>query len=128
MIATLAARKYVQVAFEIPAAMVDDAAAVLVAQGALGCAVGGDHRSAHRHATLELKAYFERLSRPRLATIRRAMAAAGMLARPGSTPPRQLIADPGWATRMDGSFRAAAGGPPPADRSAMELATSLRAG
>jgi ribosomal protein L11 methyltransferase len=97
-IATRAARNYVQVAFEIPATMIDDAAAMLVAQGALGCAVGGDHRSAHRHATLKLQAYFERLSRSGLAAIRRTMAAAGMLARPGMTPPRQTIADPGWAT------------------------------
>lgn len=97
-IATGAARNYVSVAFEIPAAMVDDAAGMLVAEGALGCAVGGDHRSAHRHATLELQAYFERLSRLRLAAIRRAMAAAGMLARPARTPARRLIEDPGWAT------------------------------
>lgn len=96
--ATRAARTYVRVAFEIPAAMVDDAAAMLVIQGALGCAVGGDHRSAHRHATLELQAYFEHLSRARLAAIRRAMAAGGMLARPDRTPLRQTVADPGWAT------------------------------
>ena len=97
-IATRAARNYVQVAFEIPAAMVDDAAGMLVAEGAMGCAVGGDHRSAHRHATLELQAYFDRLGRSRLAAIRHAMAAAGMLARPDRTPRRQLIEDPGWAT------------------------------
>ena len=97
-IATRAARNYVQVAFEIPAAMVDDAAGMLVAEGAMGCAVGGDHRSAHRHATLELQAYFDRLGRSRLAAIRHAMAAAGMLARPGRTPRRQPIEDPGWAT------------------------------
>jgi ribosomal protein L11 methyltransferase len=97
-IAKLTACKYVQVAFEIPAAMVDEAAAMLVAEGAMGCAVGGDYRSAHRHPTFELRAYFERLSRARLASIRRAMAAGGMLALRGQTPPRQLIADPGWAT------------------------------
>ncbi|MGA8058845.1 MAG: 50S ribosomal protein L11 methyltransferase [Candidatus Binataceae bacterium] len=97
-IATRAARKYVQVAFEIPAAMVDDAAGMLVAEGAMGCAVGGDHRSAHRRATLELQAYFDRLGRSRLAAIRHAMAAAGMLARPDRTLRRQLIEDPGWAT------------------------------
>jgi ribosomal protein L11 methyltransferase len=96
--ATGATRHYVQVAFEIPAAMVDDAAGMLVAEGALGCAVGGDHRNAHRHATLELQAYFERLSRLRLAAIRRAMAAAGMLARPARPPARRRIEDPGWAT------------------------------
>jgi len=95
---TRAARNYVRVAFEIPAAMADDAAGLLVEQGALGCAVGGDNRSAHRHTTLEVQAYFERLSRTRLVAIRRAMAAAGMLARPGRTPDRQIIADPGWAT------------------------------
>ena len=97
-IATRAARNYVQVAFEIPAAMVDDAAGMLVAEGAMGCAVGGDHRSAHRRATLELQAYFDRLGRSRLAAIRRAMTAAGMLARPDRTLRRQLIEDPGWAT------------------------------
>ena len=96
--ATPAARKYVQVVFQTPAAMVDDAAAMLVAEGALGCAVGGDHRSAHRHATLELQAFFERLSRARLAAIRRALAAAGMLAVDGRTPLRQAVTDPGWAT------------------------------
>jgi len=95
---TRAASNYVRVAFEIPAAMVDDAAGMLVAEGAMGCAVASDNRSAHRRATLELQAYFERLSRSRLAAIRRAMAATGMLARPGRTPTRQLIADPGWAT------------------------------
>jgi ribosomal protein L11 methyltransferase len=97
-IATHAGRNYVRVVFETPAAMVDDAAALLIAEGALGCAVGGDHRSAHRRATLELQAYFERLSQSQLATIRHAMAATGMLARPRRSPHRQVIADPGWAT------------------------------
>jgi ribosomal protein L11 methyltransferase len=97
-IALRAARNYVRIAFEVPAAMVDDAAGMLFAEGAMGCAVSGDHRSAHRHATLELQAYFDRLGRSRLAAIRQAMTAAGMLARPGRTPRRQLIADPGWAT------------------------------
>jgi ribosomal protein L11 methyltransferase len=97
-IATPAGRNYVRVAFETPAAMVDDAAALLVAQGALGCAVAGDHRGAHRQTTLELQAYFERLSGPRLTAIRRTLAATGMLARPTRAPRRQVIADPGWAT------------------------------
>lgn len=103
-IATSAARKYVQVAFATPAAMVDDAAALLVAHGALGCTVGGDHRSAHRHATLEVEAFFNRLSRPRLAAIRRTMAAAGMLALPGRMPRRRIVADPGWATAWKDRF------------------------
>ncbi len=97
-IATRAARSYVRVAFEIPAAMADDAAGLLVEQGALGCAVGGDYRSAHRHSTLEVQAYFEKLTALRLASIRRTLAAAGMLALHDGTPDRDTIDDPGWAT------------------------------
>src|SRR5260370_14491223 len=100
-----AARNYVRIAFEVPAAMVDDAAGMLVAEGAMGCAVGGDHRSAHRHATLELQAYFDRLGGSRLAAVRRAMTAAGMLARPGPTPPHQVIAESGRADAMMERFR-----------------------
>lgn len=92
------ARSYVRVSFRTPAAMADDAAALLVAHGALGCAVDGDHRSAHRRATLGLQAYFERLSLAKLGTIRRAMASAGMLARRARAPRRTRIADSGWAT------------------------------
>lgn len=97
-VATRAARSYVRVAFEIPAAMADDAAGLLVEQGALGCAVGGDYRSAHRHSTLEVQAYFEKLTALRLASIRRTLAAAGMLALHDGTPDRDTIDDPGWAT------------------------------
>ena len=97
-IATRAARSYVRVAFEIPAAMADDAAGLLVELGALGCAVGGDYRSAHRHSTLEVQAYFEKLTALRLASIRRTLAAAGMLALHEGTPDRDTIDDPGWAT------------------------------
>lgn len=103
-IATRAAATYVRVAFEVPAAMVDDAAGMLVAEGAMGCAVGGDHRGAHRRATLELQAYFERLSRARLTAIGRALAAAGMLARSDRAPSRRSIADPGWATAWKDRF------------------------
>jgi ribosomal protein L11 methyltransferase len=84
--------------------MVDDAAALLIAEGALGCAVGGDHRSAHRHATLELQAYFERLSRSRMGAIKRALAATGMLADTSRAPDRRIIADPGWATAWKDRF------------------------
>lgn len=103
-IRTPAARNYVRVAFKTPAAMVDDAAGLLVALGALGCSVAGDHRTAHSRSTLELQAYFDRLSASRLAAVRRTMAAAGMLARPSRAPHRQLIADPGWATAWRDRF------------------------
>jgi ribosomal protein L11 methyltransferase len=95
---TRAGRTYVRVTIAVPAAMVDDAAGMLVAKGAMGCAVAGDNRSAHRHATLEVQAYFERLSRARLLSIRRSMAAAGMLARPARAATSRRITDPGWAT------------------------------
>jgi ribosomal protein L11 methyltransferase len=101
---TSAARQYVQVVFATPAAAVDDAAALLVAQGALGCVVGGDHRSAHRRAALTLNAYFDHLSRPRLAAIRRAMAAAGMLADSGRALSPRIVVDPGWATAWKNRF------------------------
>lgn len=98
------ARSYVRVAFTTPAAMADDAAGLLVAHGALGCAVRGDHRITSRRATVGLEAYFERLSPARLRAIRRAMAAAGMLVRTRSAPRRQAIADPGWATAWKERF------------------------
>lgn len=97
-------RSYVRVAFRTPAAMADDAAGLLVAHGALGCAVGGDHRVASRRSTVGLEAYFERLSPARLRAIRRAMAAAGMLARAERAPRCQRIADPGWATAWKKRF------------------------
>src|SRR4029077_20509095 len=53
---------------------------------------------AHRHATLELQAYFDRLGGSRLTAIRRAMTAAGLRARPAGTLRGQFIADPGGAT------------------------------
>ncbi len=97
-------RSYVRVAFRTPSAMADDAAGLLVAHGALGCAVGGDHRIASRRATVGLEAYFERLTPTCLRAIRRAMAAAGMLARAERAPRRQRITDPGWATAWKKRF------------------------
>jgi ribosomal protein L11 methyltransferase len=104
-------RSYVRVAFRTPAAMADDAAGLLVAHGALGCAVGGDHRIANRRATVGLDAYFERLSPARLRAIRRAMAAAGMLVRAERAPRRVRIADPGWATAWKERFAPLSVGP-----------------
>lgn len=82
--------------------MADDAAGLLIAHGALGCAVGGDHRV--RRATVALEAYFEKLSPARLRAIGRAIAAAGMLAHAERAPCREPIADPGWATAWKEHF------------------------
>jgi ribosomal protein L11 methyltransferase len=97
-------RGYVRVVFRTPAAMADDAAGLLAAHGALGCAVDGDNRTASRRATVGLEAYFERLSPTRLRTISSAMASAGMLARAARTPCPERIADPGWATAWKERF------------------------
>ncbi len=101
-VATQTGRKYVRVLFKVPAAMTDEAAGMLVGAGALGCAVGGDHRRSHGRAVHELEAYFDSMKPARLAAIRRALAAAGMLAQPERAPRTRTIADPGWA----GAWRA----------------------
>ena len=103
-VATQIGRKYVRVLFKVPAAMTDEAAGLLVGAGALGCAVVGDHRSSHRRANHEVEAYFESLRPARLAAIRRAMAAAGMLAEAARAPAPRIVADPGWATAWRARF------------------------
>jgi ribosomal protein L11 methyltransferase len=97
-------QSYVRVAFTTPAAIADEAAGVLVAHGALGCAVSGDHRVAGRRTTVGLEAYFEHLSPARLRTIHRTMAAAGMLAGNDRAPRLRRVADPGWATAWKARF------------------------
>jgi ribosomal protein L11 methyltransferase len=103
-IATHSGRRYVRVRFKVPAAMTDEAAGLLVGAGALGCAVLGDHRSSHRRANHELEAYFKSLRPARLAAIRRAMAAAEMLAQVARAPAPRIVADPGWATAWRARF------------------------
>lgn len=98
------ARDYVRVVFKTPAAMADDAAGLLASHGALGCAVDGDNRTAGRRPTVNLEAYFDRLSPTRLRIIWDAMAAAGMLARSAQAPRPERIRDPGWATAWKDRF------------------------
>jgi ribosomal protein L11 methyltransferase len=98
------ARKYVQVAFKVPAELADDAAGLLVAGGALGCAVAGDNRRLRTRGNVELDAWFERLDTAQLASIRRALGGSGMLAN-GRAPQRRSIADPGWATAWKDRFK-----------------------
>ncbi len=103
-VATRSGRKYVCVPFKVPAAMADEAAGMLVGGGALGCAVVGDHRKSHGRAVLEIEAYFASLRSAQLAALRRAMAAAGMLAQAARAPRTRAIADPGWATAWRARF------------------------
>ncbi len=96
---------YVRVGFHTPAAMADEAAGLLVAHGALGCAVDGDLRIGPRRAAVRLNAYFRRLSASELRSIQRTMLAAGMLARSARAQPREQIVDPGWATAWKERFQ-----------------------
>ncbi len=116
-------RSYVKAAFAVAPELADDAAAILIAHGALGCAVKpirhGQHPpmetwyedgvNAERSAralrrTRTLEAFFERLSSRQLAEINHALAAAGMVDN-RHAPRAARIVDPGWATRWRSRFK-----------------------
>lgn len=100
------AKTYVKAEFRVPAAMVDEAAGILTARGALGCAAQWTHRAKRSPATpITLQAYFTRLSNPELAAHRAALDAAGMLAAstPASAPVE--LTDPGWAAMWKQRFK-----------------------
>jgi ribosomal protein L11 methyltransferase len=86
--------------------MADEAAGLLVARGALGCAVVEMTRPGARPLkNVTLEAYFDRITQREIETIRRAMAEAGMLATNGALLGVRRIADPGWATLWQRRFR-----------------------
>ena len=87
--------------------MVDDAAAILIADGALGCesrniARRADGRKNAARPVL-LRAYFDRLSPPSFRRLQAKLSAARMLAG-DSTPKHRLLKDPGWATMWQARF------------------------
>ena len=88
---------YLSALFNVPPAMADDAAAILIARGALGCAVR-PRRIRSNAAPAQLEVFFDRLSQRQFATHRMALASAGMLARPYAAASLRRIVDPGWAT------------------------------
>jgi ribosomal protein L11 methyltransferase len=93
-------------AFRTPAAMADEAAGFLVANGALGCAVAELARPNERpRAVVTLQAFFTRLGPRDLVRLRGAMRRAGMLAAGDPSRPARRIVDPGWATRWQRRFR-----------------------
>ena len=96
---------YIKASFETPAGLADEAAGILVANGALGCAVERGGRAgpkSRRPVTLE--AYFTSLRAAKLRAIRRTMRAAGMLADSDRDAALQPIVDPGWATMWQSRF------------------------
>jgi ribosomal protein L11 methyltransferase len=96
----------VKAVFKIPATMADEAAGILVAGGALGCAVQGIQRDVGRAGkTVHLEAFFRHLGASRLSALGRTLGRAGMLA-PGGRPRRaQRVIDPGWATLSRSAFK-----------------------
>jgi ribosomal protein L11 methyltransferase len=96
---------YVKAVFKTPAGLADEAAGMLVAWGALGCAVErGGRTGARSRKPVTLEAYFPRLKPARLRALRRAMGTAGMLAETDRACAAQRIVDPGWATMWQQRF------------------------
>jgi ribosomal protein L11 methyltransferase len=111
-------RSYTRAIFRTHAHLADEAAGILVAGGAIGCAVAGMKLPRSREAkTVALEAYFDRISASELLRLRLMMEQAGMLAdavQGGtavdgvSNSSVRRIVDPGWSTlwmRRFGPFR-----------------------
>jgi ribosomal protein L11 methyltransferase len=96
---------YLKAVFETPGGLADEAAGILIANGALGCAVqrGGSAGSRSRRP-VKLEAYFAKLEPLELRAIRRTMRAAGMLTDSDRGGGVQSIVDPGWATMWQKRF------------------------
>src|SRR5579863_7955236 len=107
----LAATKqtYTRATFRTPAHLADEAAGILVAGGAIGCAVAGmklPHAREQEYVALE--AYFKKISAAQLQRLRQVMEEAGMLADGARDGAIRRIVDPGWSTlwmKRFGPFR-----------------------
>ncbi len=111
-------RSYTRAIFRTHAHLADEAAGILVAGGAIGCAVAGMKLPRVREdKTVALEAYFDRISASELSRLRLMMERAGMLADAardgaaadgaGNSSVRRIV-DPGWSTlwmRRFGPFR-----------------------
>jgi ribosomal protein L11 methyltransferase len=91
------------VAFEVPNEMVDEAAGILVANGALGCDVSKLTGVSSKKTAVLLRTYFERVSPATVKRLHNMLGTAGMLAN-GSMPQVLPLEDPGWATMWQGRF------------------------
>jgi ribosomal protein L11 methyltransferase len=124
---TRGGRTYQKVAYTVKPELADEAAAILIAHGALGCAVrtgreflrpgmeswddNDDATPAPRprngasgKATQRLEAFFIRVTAAGLGRINRALVAAGVIDG-GIAPRSSMIVDPGWATRWQSRFK-----------------------
>jgi len=110
--ASASRRSYTRAIFRTHAHLADEAAGILVAGGAIGCAVAGMKLPrAREQKTVALEAYFDKVSADELSRIRLALEHAGMLADVAGDGARNgvsRIVDPGWSTlwmRRFGPFR-----------------------
>jgi len=111
--ATASRRSYTRAIFRTHAHLADEAAGILVAGGAIGCAVAGMKLPrAREQKIVALEAYFDRISAADLSRLKLMMAEAGMLAVGDSAADHdgaaRRIVDPGWSTlwmKRFGPFR-----------------------
>jgi ribosomal protein L11 methyltransferase len=98
--------KYFKATFETLAGLADEAAGILVANGALGCAVERGGRAGPKsRRPVKLEAYFTKIAPAKLRALRRTMKAAGMLTAGDRDGAPQSITDPGWATMWQSRFQ-----------------------
>jgi ribosomal protein L11 methyltransferase len=107
-------RSYTRAIFRTHAHLADEAAGILVAAGAIGCAVAGMKLPrAREQKTVALEAYFDRISTPELTRLKLSLEQAGMLVEITSSDAARndgarRIVDPGWSTlwmKRFGPFR-----------------------
>src|SRR5258708_22587345 len=107
--ATASRRSYTRAIFRTHAHLADEAAGILVAGGAIGCAVAGMKLPrARAQKTVALEAYFDAISSRELSRLRLSLEQAGMLADGAVDGSPRRIVDPGWATlwmKRFGPFR-----------------------
>ena len=86
--------------------MADEAAGILAARGALGCAARWPHQAARsRVAPVTLEAFFDRLTIAQLTAHRKALESAGMLVADGPQGVAVPLIDPGWAAMWKQRFK-----------------------
>jgi ribosomal protein L11 methyltransferase len=107
--ATASRRSYTRAIFRTHAHLADEAAGILVAGGALGCAVAGMKLPrAREDKTVALEAYFDAISASDLSRLKLSLEQAGMLVDGSADGATRRIVDPGWSTlwmKRFGPFR-----------------------
>jgi ribosomal protein L11 methyltransferase len=106
---TATRRSYTRAIFRTHAHLADEAAGILVAGGAIGCAVAGMKLPRARvQKTVALEAYFDEISASELSRLKLSLEQAGMLADGAVVDGTRRIVDPGWSTlwmKRFGPFR-----------------------